>query len=632
MEDDDDLFGTDDGELSTKVGWVEEAEEASEDARKDAERDRDYYDNKQISPQEQAVLKKRNQPILVDNRIKRKVDYVLGIEARLRTDPKAYPRTPAHEDDAESATDAIRFVCDNNFWDQIRSRVWENLLIEGMGGADVVVEQLPNGSFEISVDFTRWDRIGYDPHSRNPDFSDAKYIYQVVWMDEEDVVAEYGEDARAIVEASYQSTSNNTDTYDDTPKYNSWADSKRKRVQIVQMWWHEADEWMECTFTKGGYLELPRPSPYLDENGAPDASLILASAYVDRDNNRYGWVRQMIGPQDGVNKRKSKAMHLLNTRRVVTDGTVGLGRNEQPTPQQIKDEAAKPDGYFQINGDGRFEVQENVTLAQSQVALLQEDKEAIESMGPNEAMTGKEPGTSGRELQVRQHGGLIGMERLSDAHRSWCLRIYRAIWNRVRQFWNEERWVRVTDDMRNMRWVGINQTLVSYLQRLEQTDGPEAVAAEVRGIFPPLMPNDPRLFEPYANVVAELDVDIVIDEGPDVVTLQGEQFDRLVTLFDRGIFGPDERDLLIEASDLRNKDTILERINPAPDPEQIAAEQAEQERTQAMLERGAVAEIENTEADTVKKRSEAAENMADTRKKSAEAENEMQELRQPRML
>jgi hypothetical protein len=43
------------------------------------------------------------------------------------------------------------------------------------------------------------------------------------------------------------------------------------------------------------------------------------SASVDHDGDRYGFVRNLKSPQDEVNHRRSKALHLLNSRRVVSE-------------------------------------------------------------------------------------------------------------------------------------------------------------------------------------------------------------------------------------------------------------------------------------------------------------------------
>ena len=104
--------------LRTLIQWVEDAEEATQDARKLAERDRDYYDGKQLTSSEKAALRKRGQPDVVINRIKPKIDYLSGFEASSRTDPKAFPRTPQDEHTAEAATDALRYEKDKSDLDQ----------------------------------------------------------------------------------------------------------------------------------------------------------------------------------------------------------------------------------------------------------------------------------------------------------------------------------------------------------------------------------------------------------------------------------------------------------------------------------------------------------------------------------
>lgn len=260
--------------VSKLCRWFEEDEDASYEARKLAERDRDYYDNDQWTKEELAILKKRKQPALTINYIKRKVEFLRGYERRQRSDPKAYPRTPQHEDMAEAATDSLRFVADQNDFDEIRSQVYENLLIEGFGGADVVVEQHPSG-VDVLIQYVPWDRLIYDAASRKPDFSDAKRKGIVIWMDKEEAYELFPDRIDAI-ETTLASVSL-SDTYDDRPR-NNWCDNRRSRVRIVQMHWYEKGEWWVCTYTKGGALIDPQVSPYVDEYGRSACSLIMRSA------------------------------------------------------------------------------------------------------------------------------------------------------------------------------------------------------------------------------------------------------------------------------------------------------------------------------------------------------------------
>ena len=77
--------------------WVRNAEETHSDARKLSHRDRDWYDNYndgQWDEREKQILLRRGQPIVTMNRIKRKVNFLCGIEQKARSDPKAYARKP----------------------------------------------------------------------------------------------------------------------------------------------------------------------------------------------------------------------------------------------------------------------------------------------------------------------------------------------------------------------------------------------------------------------------------------------------------------------------------------------------------------------------------------------------------
>lgn len=544
--------------------YFEEAEDQTYEARQLAERDRDYHDGDQWTKEELAILKKRKQPALTVNYIKRKVEFLRGYERRQRSDPKAYPRTPQHEDMAEAATDSLRFVADQNDFDEIRSQVYENLLVEGFGGADVVVEEHPSG-IDVLIQYVPWDRLFYDPHSRAPDFSDAKYKGIVIWMDKEEAY-ELFPDRQDAIETTLASVSL-SDTYDDRPRF-TWCDNRRSRVRIVQMHWYERGEWYVCTYTKGGALIDPQVSPYVDEYGRSACSLIMRSAYIDRENNRYGAVRDMISLQDEVNKRRSKALHLMNMRQFQYE------RGAVDDVNKAKTELAKPDGAIEVNPGLQFEVLPTNDMAAGNMQMLQQATIEMQAAGPNAAMAGKDPrDQSGRAIQAQQQGGSIEIEPQMDNLRQWTRDIYQAVWLRVRQFWTEEKWVRVTDSDKNMKWVGLNHP-VTLKEELEKMPREEAAQiAQSMG----LQPGDPRLetVVRVENDISGLDVDIIIEEGADVVTIQAEQFAQLADLASKGL--PIPPDAIIEASSLRNKDTILKEMRGESDKKSPQVMQLEQQ-------------------------------------------------------
>lgn len=568
------------------VKMFEDAEDASIDARKNAERDRDYYDNNQFTAEEIATLNKRKQPIVMDNRIKTKVDFLVGLEKQQGVGPKALPRTPMHEEEAEAVSQALKYVADVEDYDSKRSDVWKNLLIEGAGGISVAVEQGYDGEPQIVLRRWAWDRMFADPHSSELDYSDAGYLGGVIWQNYDDAIAMYGEGAKEALETTLASV-HASDTYDDKPKFRLWADPKNKRVRIVQIWVKKADKWYFAEFTKGGILKAGE-SPYVTDKGESDCELVFQSAYVNRDNDRYGLVREMVSLQDAINKRQSKALHLLNATQITAlKGAVD-------DVEKARREAARPDMFLEVNPvggqgmDQNIKIENRVDLATAHFQLLQEHKNSIDLKGPNATMLGdKAQGSasaSGRAIMASQQGGMIQLGDLLDHMRHLDVRVFRKIWYRIRQFWTAEKWVRVTDDEKNIRWLGVNVDPMQA-QMLEQQN-PDMIAGSI------------------ANI-AELDCDIIVESVPDSMTPALEQFQALVELkqFDVNQEIP-FRALIEAAPNLRSRSKILEMMDKR------AEEQAQSPQGQLQM-RGMEAEVSEKEQSAVLKNAQAQKALAD---------------------
>lgn len=539
---------------------AETATDLTATARDLSERDRDYYDGYQLTPEETAALRKRKQPPIVINRIKRKVDAMVGIEQRGRSDPRALPRTPRDEQAADVATKALVFIDDTTRFDLKKSQAFENLLVEGYGGVEVVVEQ-KGGRFDVVVNRLRWEEIFFDPYSREKDFSDAAYKGCMKWMALDKAIALYGEENREILEGTLASIQDGQ-TYEDRPfqsKNFRWGDPSQKRVRVAQMYYLHGNVWHYAIFTGAGEI-YNAVSPYLDDAGEPTCPMELMAAYVDRENRRYGVVRDMIDPQDEVNKRRSKALHLLNSRQT-------MGAKGAVSVQTLKTELAKPDGHVEIDVDAvmgareagipAFQVLPTADMAQGNLAMLAEAKNEIDMVGPNAALQGQLQGEqSGRAILAQQNAGLAELAPVYDSLRDWTLRVYRQMWMRVKQYWTEERWVRVTDEAGAAQFIGVNA--VQGVQIDPMTGMPVPVVA---------------------NPVAEMDVDIIIDEAPDLVTLRQEEFQQLAEMRQGGIPVPDE--MLIEASSVRNKARLLEMMQQQREQQMQMQAQAMQAQAQA---------------------------------------------------
>ena len=158
-----------------KCYW-REAEESHQKPRELAFRDRDYYDNyddDQWTAYEKGVLKRRRQQVSTSNKIKKKINSILGYEKQNRTDPKAWPRHPDAETAADIAVDALDYIENNIRFDRLASRCAKNLAIEGIEAAEIIIDQKTG---EIACQMISYDRFLYDPRSMELDFSDARYM------------------------------------------------------------------------------------------------------------------------------------------------------------------------------------------------------------------------------------------------------------------------------------------------------------------------------------------------------------------------------------------------------------------------------------------------------------------------
>lgn len=504
---------------SNKRAEMDEAQEA-----------RRYYFGKQWSDAEIAVLNRRKQPVIWANKIRRKVDFLVGVEQRMRRDPKAYPRNPKDEASADAASAAIRFVCDLNRWEHIASDVAHDGLVSGVGGAWIGIAPF-RGSYEVRLTIIPPDRFFYDPRSVKPDFSDARYVGVHLWIDLDEAKDTWPQFATEFDNMISQSEGL-TALRAEQDRSTQWSDFEHRRVRVVEFWQKRGGGWYYCKFT--GELELESyDSPYLDEDGNTCCPYVAWTPYVDEKGNRHGIVRDMRPLQDEVNFRRAKFLHMLNVRQIHTEK--GMVDDVDDVRQQL----ARADGVIEHHGEwGKsVGVVDYADQVKGQADLLVEAKTELENLGPNPGLIGRGGGIadqSGRAILAQRDSGMTELSPVFDRLRDWKLRVYRAIWARIRQAWTGERWVRVTDN-EDTTHIAVNGAEFDQFGQIQRQ-----------------------------NVVAEIDVDIILDEGPDSITMQEEEFEQLTKMAQAGIPIPPQT--VIKASSLRNKQELLDSLEQKPDP------------------------------------------------------------------
>ena len=548
-----------------------------------------YYHGKQWTDSELKALRRRKQPATVKNRIKRKVDFLVGIEQSQRRDPKGVPRNPSGEKAAYVGTASLRYVADVNKSQVIFSDGANDGLIRGIGVHKGVVVPTPKG-LEIKKNKVRSDEWFYDPRSLEWDFRDALYMGEAKWFDIDQAKEMLPFAAERIEEMSTSALVGNSggvipQLFD---KERNWVDPNTRRIFIIELWYKYQGNWMfdflvgavslcPAEPVKTGQVdpvsgaEITTPpmdclSPYVNEDGETVNPYDPWSPYVDERGDRYGVVRDMIPIQDEINKRSSKALHLLTVRQTKAEaGAVA-------DIDKMKAELAKPDGHVEVNPGKNFEVLEQTAQIQGNLELLQEAKAEIENLGPNPGLIGRGvEKQSGRAILAQQNSGMTELSPVFERIREWKLRVYRRDWNMIRQFWTTERVIRVSGDPDAIQHLHINKPVGI---------NPQTGQMQVE------------------NSPAEIDIDIILDEGPDTVTMREELMEQLSQL-GPGVVPPE---LLIELSNIGEKEQILRKMAEfkAPPPEL----QELQKRMAQLEELLAAAKVDQAQADIEAKRAD----------------------------
>lgn len=502
---------------------------------------RHYYHGDQWTKEEIAALRRRKQPVVTSNRIVRKIDAVVGLVERLRQDPKAFARTPKHDEGAELATATLRYVLDSNDWQSKSSRIARNGGIDGICGIeyDLVPGDEDDPSLEMHIVYG--DGFFYDPRSVDEGFTDARFLGIAKWVDLDAAKELVPGKAQELDDLMADGGSDMT-TSADFDREKNWINVNERKVRLADHWYIKGGKWRWCLYV--GSLELMRGvSPFIDEKGKTFPRYRMFSASVDHDGDRYGFVRNLKSPQDEVNHRRSKALHLLNSRRVVSE------KGAVDDIEVARREWAKPDGWVEVNPGLKMEPdQTTITDFKGQLEMLQEAKNEIENFGPNPALIGQGlEDSSGRAIQLLQQAGIAELGPYLTAYKNWKIRVYRDIWNIIQRYWTAERWIRVTDDQNVAQFFQINK------MELDQYGRPAIV-----------------------NAIGSLDVDIILDEAPDSVNMQG---DSMMVLQSLGpAFAQANPEIVLELAPLQNsvKKQLLNKIQaaksvpPPPDPKLMA--------------------------------------------------------------
>lgn len=486
-----------------------------------------YYHGDQWSKEHKDVLRRRKQPPTVYNEVRRKVNGFVGVEEAMRRDPKAYPRNPnpRAEKESEIATKSLRFIADNNNFESTQAKV---ALRGGVGGVSGVEFDIAMRYDEPVIKVKPLPILGffYDPRSEAEDFSDAKFMGMRRWVDIDDAKDMMPEKAEILDAILDRCKPGEGHIHDEAKKVEVWASFKKQSVCLIEHWYKNRGVWHQAIHC-GGEILKEAVSPFRDDEGKTAHRYELWSPLVDESGNRYGIVKDMIPIQDAINQRSSKLLHMLNTRQTMAE------KGAVDDVDEMRHQLHRQDGHVEINSGMQFDIIPQGDQVSGQMGLLQHDMVQMDRFGPNNALIGR--GTeqqSGVAIKEQKASGVAELSPELQELRNWKWRCYRKMWNAAQTFWTSQKFIRVTDDLGAAEFIHLNRVIIDPLS----------------GQFS------------VENRLQDMDVDIVLDEGPDTVTMQQEDFRTIMELapFLQSAGQPIPAKAVFKASPLRNKAEIIQ--------------------------------------------------------------------------
>jgi hypothetical protein len=452
---------------------------------------RHYYHGSQWSPEEIKILRSRRQPIITFNEVGPKVDNLVWIAQRFRADPKAYPRTPAHAGGAEIATQCIRSVLDGCEWPFLDGYCAGQGAMEGIAGVELKLIEGDHGDLDIGLDFVFGDDFFYDPTSFKPDFSDARFKGIGKWVHEE-TACELFPDKEEVIRNVMSEQGFDMSTHAD--REFKWVYANEKRLRLVEHWYKNKNRWWWAFYVSNVLLDQG-PSPFFDNRKRSTDRFIMYSAAVDHDGDRYGFLRNLKGPQDETNQRRSKALHISNNSRI----TIQKGAVDDV--ETARREAARPDGVLEYNqGFEAPKEKDKSEDLQAHLALMQDARAKIVGFAnvmPDRVTAAETGEHSGVAIDRLQKAASADLGSFLRNYKAWKLRVYRAVWSAIQHHWKAERYIRVT---------GGSQDVVQFfsINKLAMNQWGQPI---------------------IENLVGAVDVDIILDEGPDTANLLQDAYE-----------------------------------------------------------------------------------------------------------
>ena len=610
----------------------------------------EYYRGDQWDLDDQAALEAEGRPALTINTILPTVNTILGEQSTRRADIQFKPRRAGSEEVAHTLTKLYMQIADNNKLDWVEQQVFsDGLIMDGRGYFDVRIDFSDHVEGEVRITAKDPLDILIDPDAKDSDPKTWNEVFESKWMTLDEIselygkkkaerllfVAEngmsYGPDSVEYMENRFGDTETNDDFFGaGVPGDEEYRNVKALRVierqhkKLTRVSFfvdpntgdqrQAPDAWQDAKikkFAKKHELSIMSKvirkvrwtvtcdKVVLHDDWSPYSQFTVVPFFCYfRRGRPFGVVRNLLSPQEQLNKIASQELHIVNTT-ANSGWMVEAGSLVGMTADDLEEHGAET-GLVLEYARGTAppsKIQPNQIPTGLDRIAMKAAANIKTISGVNDSMLGTDSAeVSGIAIQAKQNRGAIMIQVPLDNLRKTRQYLAEKVLNLVQTFYTEERVIQVTNES------------------------------------DPLKPREEMIVNemtPEGEVINNLMVgeyDVVVATAPARDSFDETQFAEALSLRQAGVAVPD--DAIIEYSHLARKGELAKRIRVMTGVEPPSPEQAEAQAQAQQIEMAQVQlEIAKLEAEVKKIQSEAALNIAKVQDTSEiDPQMRMQEL------
>ncbi|HIF32620.1 MAG TPA: hypothetical protein EYQ75_13310 [Planctomycetaceae bacterium] len=591
-----------------------------------------FYRGEQWDAADLSTLDDQGRPALTINTILPTINTVLGEQSTRRMDVTFKPRGNGQQEIADTLTKLFLQVSDNNKMDWIEAQVFSDGLIQDRGWFDVRIDFDDHIQGEVRITAKDPLDIIIDPDAKDYDPRTWNEIYETRWMSLDEIEETYGQkkadqlritveqgsalgtDSIEYEETRYGDTYSGVE-YQQGNTVNPEENRSLRSVRVIERQYYRLKE---CMFYVDRFTGDMRQIPYgwtkkKREQFADDYDLDIIEKLVRkvrwtvtadlvvlhddwspydhftlvpyfpfwRRGRPFGMVRNLISPQEQLNKISSQELHIVNTTAnsgwiVESSSLSGMDADD------LEEHGAETGLVLEFNRGSNPPAK--IPPNQIPTGLDRISQKAAANIkaisGISDSMLGTDSAeVSGVAIRAKQNRGAMMIQVPLDNLAKTRQYLAEKILNLVQAYYTEERVVQIVNESDPMK-------------RSE-----------------PMVVNQ---MTPEGEIINDLTVgeyDVVVASSPARDNFDEMQFAEALQLREAGI--PIPNDVVVDFSHLARKGEIAQRIRSMEGTEPPTEQEAQMMQFQMEAQiRTIQLEITKLEAEATKTQSEAALNTA----------------------